>query len=375
VIKIIRKSEGRTDAAQKLMTRFKLSEEQVDAILELRLYRLARLEILIVQKELGERRAEAKRLDSLLKTPAALWALVKTELGEIKAKYADKRRTKVLGAVDEPEYQAEDFIVAEDANIILSTQGWVKRVREVKDLGTTRLREGDSVFAAVAGSTRSVVAFFSNFGGCYACRIHEILPSTGYGDPVQKLFKLADGERMIAMLSFDPRVLEVPAQTEGAEEPEEPLALAMTKAGFGFRFSLRTHHDPSTRSGRRFAKPKEGDEVLAVFPVNKGDIVVCASGDGHALAVAVKEIPALVGAGKGAIVMDVTEGDRLIGAMIAPNKVDRFKAETDKGKERDFKLSEVMGSRANRGSAISKRDALVRLVLPPLEAPTFSTDR
>ena len=375
VIKIIRKSEGRADAAQKLMARFKLSDEQVDAILELRLYRLAKLEILIVQKELGERRAEAKRLDSLLKTPAALWALVKTELAEIKAKYADKRRTRVLGAVDEPEYQAEDFIVAEDANIILSTQGWVKRVREVKDLGTTRLREGDSVFAAVAGSTRSVVAFFSNFGGCYACRIHEILPSTGYGDPVQKLFKLADGERMIAMLSFDPRVLDVPAQTEGAEEPEEPLALAMTKAGFGFRFSLRTHHDPSTRSGRRFAKPKEGDEVLAVFPVSKGDIVVCASGDGHALAVAVKEIPALVGAGKGAIVMDVTEGERLIGAMIAPNKVDRFKAETDKGKERDFKLSEIMGSRANRGSAISKRDAIVRLVLPPLEAPTFSTDR
>ena len=88
-----------------------------------------------------------------------------------------------------------------------------------------------------------------------------------------------------------------------------------------------------------------------------------------------KEIPALVGAGKGAIVMDVSEGERLIGAMIAPNKVDRFKAETDKGKERDFKLSEVMGSRANRGSSISKRDALVRLVLPPLEAPTFSTDR
>ena len=55
---------------------------------------------------------------------------------------------------------------------------------------------------------------------------------------MQKLFKLADGERMIAMLSFDPRVLDVPEATEGAEEPEEPLALAMTKAGFGFRFGL-----------------------------------------------------------------------------------------------------------------------------------------
>src|SRR4029079_12936313 len=103
------------------------------AVLVLRLYRLAKLEILIVQKELAERRAEAKRLDALLKTPKALWDLAKGELQELQAKYADKRRTKVLGAVDEPEYQAEDFIVAEDANILLSAQGWVKRVREVKD--------------------------------------------------------------------------------------------------------------------------------------------------------------------------------------------------------------------------------------------------
>src|SRR4029078_1329086 len=137
---------------------------------------------------------------------------------EIKARYGDKRRTKVLGAVDEPEFQAEDFIVAEDANVILSAQGWVKRVREVKDLSTTRLREGDSVLAVVAGSTRAAVAFFSNLGACYVCRIHDVPPSTGHGDPVQKLFKLADGERMIAMLSFDPRALDIPLPTEGASE-------------------------------------------------------------------------------------------------------------------------------------------------------------
>jgi DNA gyrase subunit A len=371
VIKIIRKSEGRADAAEKLMARFKLSPEQTDAILELRLYRLAKLEILIVQKELGEKRAEAKKLDALLKNEGKRWALVKDELGEIKARYGDKRRTKVLGAVDEPEFQAEDFIVAEDATVILSAQGWVKRVREVKDLASTRVRDGDSVLLAVGGSTRSVVAFFSNLGGCYACRLNEVPASTGYGDPVQKLFKLADGERMIALFSFDPRVIDVPAPAEDAPEPEPPLALAVTRAGFGFRFSLRAHRDPSTRAGRRFAKPKEGDEVLAVFPVQKDDIVACISGDGHALAVAAADVPALAGAGKGAIVMDVAEGDRLVGATLAEPS-DRFKAETGNGKERDFRLSEVMGSRANRGTHIAKRDGFVRFVLPPPAAPTFT---
>ena len=220
VIRIIRRSEGRADAAQKLAARFKLSEEQTDAILELRLYRLAKLEILMVQKELADLRAEAKRLGALLQSPQAKWATVKEELEDIKKKYADKRRTRVMGNVDEPEFGEEDFIVDEDANVILSTQGWVKRVREVKDLSTTRLREGDSVLAVVAGSTRAAVAFFSNLGGCYVARIHDVPASTGYGDPVQKLFKLDDGERMIACFSFDPRALAVPPPSEGVASGE-----------------------------------------------------------------------------------------------------------------------------------------------------------
>ena len=374
VIKIIRKSDGRADASEKLMARFKLSEEQTDAILELRLYRLAKLEILLVQKELGERRADAKKLDTLLRDPKRRWALVKEELEEIKKKYADRRRTKIVGSLDEPEFGEEDFIADEDANVILSVQGWVKRVREVKDLGTTRLREGDAVLTVVAGSTRAAVAFFSNLGGCYVCRIHELPASTGYGDPVQKLFKLDDGERMVAMLSFDARALEVPPPGdpgERAEEPEPPYALAVTRSGFGFRFSLRQHREPSTRAGRRFARPKEGDEVLAVMTVSDGDSVVCASSDGHVLGVPVMEIPALAGAGKGAIVMDVADGERLVGAVPALSPRDHVTIETEKGKPKDVRLSEVLGHRANKGTAVVKRDRFTRIVPPQVVVPTL----
>jgi DNA gyrase subunit A len=371
VIKIIRKSDGRADAATKLIARFKLSEEQTDAILELRLYKLAKLEILLVQKELGEKRGEAKKLEILLRDGRKRWALVKEELEEIKKKYADRRRTKIVGSLDEPEFGEEDFIADEDVNVILSAQGWVKRAREVKDLGTTRLREGDAVMAVVAGSTRAAVAFFSNLGGCYVCRIHELPASTGYGDPVQKLFKLDDGERMVAMLSFDARALEVPPPTEGAEEPEAPYALAVTRSGFGFRFSLRQHREPSTRSGRRFARPKDGDEVLAVMTVSDGDSVVCASSDGHVLGVPVMEIPALAGAGKGAIVMDVEEGERLVGAVPALSPRDSVTIETEKGKPKDVRLSEVLGHRGNKGTAIVKRDRFTRVVPPQVVVPTL----
>jgi DNA gyrase subunit A len=371
VIKIVRKSDGKADAAEKLMARFGLSEEQTEAILELKLYRLAKLEILVVRKELAEKRSEARRLETLLKSESKRWTLVRDELAEIKAKYADKRRTKIVGAVNEPEFQAEDFIIAEDANVILSAQGWVKRVREVKDLAATRLRDGDAVLAAVAGSTRASVAFFSNLGACYVCLLHDVPPSTGYGDPVQKLFKLGDGERMIGMLSFDPRALDVPEPTEGAEEPEPPYALAITKGGLGFRFSLRQHRDPSTRAGRRYARLNEGDEVLAVLVSFGGESVACASSDGHALAVPVSEIGLLSGVGKGAMVMKLSDDERLVGAALLWGARDTIEVETEKGKSMSLSLAKIGGSRADRGNPIVKRDRFARIVPPPLVLPAL----
>jgi DNA gyrase subunit A len=365
LIKIIRKSEGKDDAAKKIIARFDLTDEQTEAILELKLYRLARLEILLIRKDLDEKRTEAKRLEGLLKSESKRWALVRGELEEVKEKYADKRRTKIIGVSDEPEFQEEDFIVAEDANVVLSAQGWVKRVRELRDPTQTRLREGDSVLAAVAGSTRASVAFFSNLGVCYVSRIHDVPPSTGYGDPVQKLFKLGDGERIVAMLSFDPRALAVPAATEGAVEPEPPLCLAVTRGGLGFRFSLRPHRDPSTRAGRKFAKLNQGDEVLAVVPTNGSDSVLCAASDGHVLGVKLEEISILSGVGKGAMVMKVSEGERLVGAVLALGPRDDITIETEKGRTLSYTLRDVAGSRAARGDLKSKRDRFVRVVLPP----------
>ncbi|HEY1087192.1 MAG TPA: DNA topoisomerase (ATP-hydrolyzing), partial [Archangium sp.] len=124
MIRIIRKSEGKQDAAQKLIARFKLSEEQVDAILEMKLYKLARLEILVIEKELKEKRAEAKRLAELLKTDKtglkARWAVVREELEEVGKTYGDKRRTRVSGPVEEVEYNEEAFIADEDCQVVVT---------------------------------------------------------------------------------------------------------------------------------------------------------------------------------------------------------------------------------------------------------------
>src|SRR3954470_20850208 len=171
-IRIIRKSDGKADAAVKLMKRFELDAIQTDAVLELKLYKLARLEIDAIRAELAEKRARAKEIKSILADKKKLWKVIRGELVEVSERFADKRRTKIGGAGgDDVEFDAEAFIVDEEVTVILPRDGWLKRVREVKDLSATRLREGDAVLAVVRASTKDPLAIFSNLGSCYVMRI------------------------------------------------------------------------------------------------------------------------------------------------------------------------------------------------------------
>ena len=96
--------------------------------------------------------------------------------------------------------------------------------------------------------------FFSNFGAAYTVRIVDVPASTGYGEPIQQLFKLKDGERIVAAFSLDPRVTgAISAKKEGAEPPVH--AMAVTSDGYSLRFSLEPFVEPSTRAGRRYARP------------------------------------------------------------------------------------------------------------------------
>ncbi len=368
-IVIIRKSDGKEDAAQKLMKRFGLDEEQVDAILELKLYRLAKLEILIIQKELAEKRAEADRTEKLLKSDKARWNLIRAELHELSSEYGQRRRTRVLASVDEPEFQAEDFIIDEDAMAVLTVQGWIKRQREVKDLSSTRLREGDRVSDVVAGSTKSSVAFFSNQGACYVCRMVDIPQASGYGNPVQTLFKLADGEKLLRMMCFDSRMLEVPEAKEGAE-PEAPFAVAVTRQGQALRFSLRGHREPSTKTGRKYARLSEGDEVICIDLVTKGAFVAAASVEGQALICKVDDVAVLAGAGKGVMLIKLEDKDELVGAKVLRDRNGLLTLVNEKGTEYEVSpRKQNVVARGGKGTALFKRGKLSGKVHEEPELP------
>jgi len=315
-ITLIRASDGRKDAAKRLMKRFPLDEEQVDAILDLKLYRLAKLEVDSVLEELGRLEAEAKRIRTILASRKKLWGVVRDELMEVAHTHGDERRTLIGNATsDDFVFDAEKYIVKEDTWLIFTRGGWLKRQRGFTDLSTIRVREGDEVFSIFRASTRSNVVFFSDHGKAYVLGIDKIGQTSGYGEPVQRYFKLADGEKIVSVLSMDERNLcdyklslpvvigepgdeemaedgldvensvadadaEVPgddeedAETLRAEGPDDgldeeddcldaengdpafeevgPVAIALTRAGKGLLFPLENHMETSTRSGRKF---------------------------------------------------------------------------------------------------------------------------
>jgi DNA gyrase subunit A len=371
IIRIIRKSEGKADSADKIMKRFALDAEQTDAILELKLYRLARLEILVVQKELAEKRKRARQITALLANEPARWQLVRDEVEEIQQNYGkgDKRRTLIESA-EEVSFTADDFIVDEDNVVIVSRDGWLKRQKEVRDLATTRLREGDAVLAVLPGSTRASVVFFTNFGAAYTARIIDVPASTGYGEPVQKLFKLRDGERVIAAFSLDPRVIgDMTTRKEGQAPPVH--ALAVTSDGYSLRFSLESYVEPSTRAGRRFARPAAGVEVVGVARVTGRETVIAATQEARAILCAVDEINYLSGPGKGVILIKLnSDEDRVLGFIASTGDRDIMRVETSRGAEQTISTGkyEVTG-RGGKGRELLQRGQFTRVLVPDVENP------
>ena len=375
ILRIVRKSEGKADAAQQIMKRFDLDEDQTDAILELKIYRLARLEILIVRKELEEKRRRARQITTLLKDEPGRWGVVKVEIEEIQKKYGDARRSAISSDEGEAEYTAEDFIVEEDNVVLVSRDGWVKRQKEVKDVSSTRVREGDAILAVLPGSTRAAVVFFSNFGVAYTARITDLPASTGYGEPIQRFFKLKDGERIVAALSLDPRVAGViTAKKEGAVPPVH--ALAATSDGYSMRFSLEPFVEPSTRAGRRYARTAEGAEVVGVARIEGGETIIAATREARAMICKVEEVNFLSGPGRGVILIKLdSKADRVLGFIASTGDRDLMVVETSRGAEQTISTAKYgVTGRGGKGRELLQRGQFARIVPVVPDAPPALTE-
>ena len=377
VIRIIRNAASRKEAREQLMAKFHLEEDQAEAILEIRLYQLARLEVAKIQSEQTEKEKRAREIRGLLKDENKRWTVIREELLELGKRYGDKRRT-ALRSGEELTYDPEAYIVHEEATVVLSRDGWIKRVRELKDPTSTRLREGDAIRAVLSSTTRDRLILFSNKGVLYVMKVYDVPASTGYGEPIQTLLNFQDGERVVATALA---VGEAPAmngkseeaangeaqgelfpashangQVEQASATDGPLYLLATAQGMGFRF--RPNLEETTRNGRRVARLSDDDEVVSVESVTSGR-AVCVSTQGKMLAFSVEDISELSGPGRGVILMRLDKGDRLIGAVTTSPGQGVIVTNSD-GNEREIRLKEIpLGHRAGKGQRVVKRMTLV----------------
>jgi len=386
IIRIIRKSEGKADAAEKIMQRFPaakggLDADQTDAILELKLYRLARLEINLIQDELKAKEKRALQIQRLLKEStrdtnnSGRWSIVREEIEAIIGTYAKTkdgaRRTEIVTLAEEPEFSEKDFIIDEDCHVLVTKDGWVKRQKQIADPSKSRLREGDSVLGVVAGSTRATMAFFSSFGVCYTARIIDIPASTGHGEPVQKLFKLKDGERIVTVMSLDSRV--VGNIEEDPKKPDycpEVHGFAATSNGYAMRFGLEQFVEPSTRSGRRFARVAPEHEVIGVEAIHGSETVLAITADCRAMVCPSVEINYLSGAGKGVILIKIAKTDRLLGFKASTADRDLLVVETNRGAQKTISTAKYrVTARGGRGIELQKNGKISTIVAEPIKSP------
>ena len=378
IIKIVRRSDSKSDAAKKIMAKFKkLDHEQTDAILELKLYRLAKLEINLVLDEQRDKERRASKIGKLLDDNEATgrWDIVRREIEQLIQDHAghDPRRTIIDSVQDEPEFSAEDFIVAEDNHVLVTTDGWVKRQKEIRDPMNTRLREGDSVLVCEVGSTRATILFLSNYGAAYTCRIIDIPATTGHGEPIQKLFKLKDGEQIVAAFSLDPRAIGDIQEEPGSEYAPETHAVAVSSDGFALRFGLEPFVEPSTRNGRRYARPKSGAEITGVAKIHGDETLLTASVQCRAMVCPVDEINYLSGPGKGVMLIKLAPDDHLLGFKASDTDRDLLRVRTHRGAEKTISTAKYRTTgRGGKGVEIQKNGRLSAIIRNDVCSPQLT---
>jgi DNA gyrase subunit A len=220
--------------------------------------------------------------------------------------------------VAELEFDEENYIVREDTFVIVTRDGWAKRQSSITDVSKVRTREGDSVGWVFRTDTTRTLTYFTNHGGAYTVRADAVMATTGYGDPVKKNLSFADGERVIGVISHDPRhALTVPPEALVDCDPPPPHAVAVSVRGRIIRFPLNALAEESNRTGRRYAKLDDGDAIFAIYASNGTERVAVASSGGRAGSFHVREAPPLKASGKGTTAIKIDDGDQIIAFELA----------------------------------------------------------
>ena len=287
VIRIIRESENTDAARNTLMNRFKLSEKQAQAILDMPLKRLTALEKLKIEQELQQLREFIAYCEDLLAHPEKIFAVIKDELKKIAEKYGDDRRSEIIGKTNDTEIDEEDLIHDEDVAVSITTQGFIKRVPassyRTQGRGGVGVQGGKSqgehyIEHLFVASTKDYLFIFTDRGKAFWMKVHEI----------PALSKISQGKSIKFILNLAPEEKITSYFTVSDFDPKQSIVM-VTKMGTIKKMELK-HLENAKKRGILALTLENNDELVAVSAVQPGDDFIMTTATGLALRITEEKI-------------------------------------------------------------------------------------
>ena len=327
VIRIIRASETDEEAQAELMSKFKLSERQSQAILDMRLRRLTGLERDKIQSEYDDLIALIADLADILAKPERVAQIIKEELDEVKRKFNDKRRTELMvGEV--LTLEDEDLIEESDVLITLSNKGYIKRLdqdeftaqrRGGRGVQGTGVKDDDFVRELVSTSTHDHLLFFTNKGRVYRLKGYEIpeYGRTAKGLPVVNLLKLDEGESIQTIINVE------------SERSDDAYLFFTTRAGIVKRTSVKEFAN-IRQNGLKALNLKDEDELINVLLTQEDTDIIIGTKLGYAVRFNQSSVRSMSRSATGVKGVNLREGDAVVGARVITDQ-DEVLIITEKG--------------------------------------------
>ena len=352
VISIIRSSKTVEEAGERLMKRFKLTEIQSKAILEMRLQRLTSLEVKKVMEELKELLKLIEELKSILKNDKRILGIIKEELLAAKEKYADDRKTEILvGGENSTSFDVEDLIAEQDMVITITNDGFIRRLpvdtfkkqrRGGKGVTGMSTRQEDFIKMMMIASTHDMIYLFSNKGKIFGLKTYEIplASKTSRGKSLKGIINLSAGEDITAICVVS------------AIEQEAYMCMA-TRRGIMKKVAIEDFRN-AKKGGIIAINLRKEDELVEVKVIGKDDDVILASRKGLLLRNNLKSMRAMGRNSAGIIGMRLGSGDSLIGMDVVNKNASLFVV-TSKGygKRMDYRNFATKG-RGGKGMTYLK---------------------
>ena len=327
VIRIIRASETDAEAQAELMSKFKLSERQSQAILDMRLRRLTGLERDKIQSEYDDLLALIADLADILAKPERVSQIIKDELDEVKRKFGDQRRTELMvGEV--LSLEDEDLIEESDVLITLSNKGYIKRLdqdeftaqkRGGRGVQGTGVKDDDFVRELVSTSTHDHLLFFTNKGRVYRLKGYEIpeYGRTAKGLPIVNLLKLDEGESIQTIINVD------------SERSDDAYLFFTTRHGIVKRTSVKEFAN-IRQNGLKALNLKDEDELINVLLTEEDTDIIIGTKFGYAVRFNQSAVRGMSRIATGVKGVNLRDGDTVVGASVITDQ-DEVLIITEKG--------------------------------------------